>query len=75
MMKIRTNEFGHMIKWPPRLNLVKILTNLPIQKQLTNDLETWYEASGTQVLPKKFKCCPCADTDLVFKATLVMGKC
>ena len=42
----------------------KTLKNLLLQKQLTDDLETQYEALSMQVLPIFFKLCPWVDLDL-----------
>ena len=38
--------------------MVKTLKNLLHQNQTADDLETWYVASGAQVLPSLFKCDP-----------------
>ena len=44
-MKINTNELGHMTKMATMpIYIVKILKNLLLQNQLTDDLETWYVA-------------------------------
>ena len=47
-IKICTNPQGHMTNMATMPIYGK---NLLPQNQLTNDLETWYVASGTQVLP------------------------
>ena len=44
-IKIYTIPQDHMT------NMVKTFKSLLHQNQLTNDLETWYVALGTQVLP------------------------
>ena len=52
--KTDTNELGHMIKMaamPIDGRTFKIL----LPNQLTDDLETWYVASGNQVLSRLFK--------------------
>ena len=51
-MKIYTNELGHMSNMPI---YGKNLKNLLLQKQLTDDLETWYVALSMRVLPRLFK--------------------
>ena len=43
-MKINTNELGHMTKMAAMPIFGKILKNLLLQNQLTDDLETWYVA-------------------------------
>ena len=35
--------------------MVKTLKNLLLWNQKTDDLETWYAASGAQILPSLFK--------------------
>ena len=44
--------------------MVETLKNLLNQK--ANDLETWYVASGAQVLPSLFKLRPWVDRDLFY---------
>ena len=52
-MKIYTNRQGHMTNMATMpIYGKKLLKNLLSQNQLTNGLETWYVASGTQVLPQ-----------------------
>ena len=41
--------------WPPCPYMVKILQNLPLWNQKADDLESWYAALGTQILPNLFK--------------------
>ena len=44
-MKINTNELGHMTNMAAiPIYMVKILKNLLLQNQLTDNLETWYVA-------------------------------
>ena len=43
--------------------MVKTLKNLLLQKQLTDDLETWYVALSMQVLPRLFKLWPWVELD------------
>ena len=50
----------------------KILKNLFLQNQLTDDLETWYVALSMQVLPRLFKLWPWVDLDL-FNAKVKFG--
>ena len=54
-MKIYTNELGHMTKMAAMPIYGKNLKNPLLQKQLTNDLESWYVALSMQVLPRLFK--------------------
>ena len=55
-MKVYSNVPGHMSNMaamsPYR---VKTLKNLFLWNQTADDLESWYAASGTQVLPSLFK--------------------
>ena len=51
-MKICSNVPGHMTKMASSPIFGK---NLFLQNQETDDLETWYTAWGTQVLPNLFK--------------------
>ena len=50
-------------RWPPCPYMVKTLKNLLFQKQLTNDLETWYVALCMWILPGLFKLSPWVDLD------------
>ena len=54
-MKIYTNELGDMTNMATMPIYGKNLKNLLLQKQQTNDLETWYVALSMQVLSKVFK--------------------
>ena len=42
-------------RWPPCQYMLKTFKNL-LRNQKTDDLETWYAALGTRVLPNLFKC-------------------
>ena len=54
-MNIYINELGHITKMAAMpIYGKKTLKNLLLQDKLTDDLETWYVASGTQVLPRLF---------------------
>ena len=53
-MKIYSNVPGHMTKMASRPIYGKT-KNLILRNQETDDLETWYTASGTQVLLNLFK--------------------
>ena len=53
-MNIFTNELGHMTKIAAMPINVNNLKNLLLQNSWNDGLETWYVASGTQVLPKLF---------------------
>ena len=46
--------------------MVKTFKNLLLQKQLADDLETWYVALSMQVLPRLFKLWPWVDLDLFY---------
>ena len=54
-MKIYSNVLGHMTKMASRPIYDKNLQNILLRNQEVDDLETWYTASGTQVLPSMFK--------------------
>ena len=54
-MKIYTNELGHMTKMATTPIYGKNLKYLHLQKQQTNELETWYVALSMQVLSRLFK--------------------
>ena len=43
--------------------MVKILKNLLLQNQLTDDLETWYVSLCMLILPRLFKLSPRVDLD------------
>ena len=45
-------------RWPPCPYMVTTLKNFPLWNQMADDLESWYTASGTRVLPSLFKWCP-----------------
>ena len=53
--KVCSNSLGHLTRWPPRLYMVKTLKKLLLQNQNADDLESWYVASGAQILPSLFK--------------------
>ena len=53
-MKMCSNVPGHMTKMASRPIYCKNVQNL-LRNQETDNLETWYTASGTQVLPNLFK--------------------
>ena len=50
-MKINTNELGHMTN----MAAMPIYGKKLLQKQMTDDLETWYVALSMQILPRLFK--------------------
>ena len=52
--------------WPPCTYMVKILQNLLLQNQLTDDLESWYVALSIQVLPRLLKLWHWVDLDLFY---------
>ena len=49
--KVCSNDPGHMSK----MAAIKTLKDLLLRNQWADDLETWYVASGAQVLPSSFK--------------------
>ena len=53
-------------RWPPCPYMVKTLKNLLLWNQKADDLESWYAASGTRVLPNLLKWCPWVDVDLFY---------
>ena len=52
--------------WPPCPYMLKTWTNLLLQNQLIDDLETWYVALSMPVLPRLFKLWPWIDLDLFY---------
>ena len=54
-MKVRSNGPGHMTKMATMPIYGKNLKNISLRNQKADDLETWYLASGAQVLPSLFK--------------------
>ena len=63
-MKIYSNSPGHMANMATIYG--KNLENLLLMNHKADDLECWYTASGTQVLPSLFKWWPWVDTDLFY---------
>ena len=53
-------------RWPPCPYMVKILKNLLLRNQTADDLETWYVALGSRVLPSLFKWWPWVDLDIFY---------
>ena len=53
--KVCSNGPGHMTKMATMPIYGKNLKNLLLRNQKADDLETWYAASGVQVLPCSFK--------------------
>ena len=51
-MEIYTNELGHIANMAAMPIYGKNLKNHLLQKQQTNDLETWYVALSIRVLPR-----------------------
>ena len=47
-------ENDRLFKWPPCPYMVKTLKNLLLWNQKADDLESWYVALGTLVLPSLF---------------------
>ena len=54
-IKIYPNGPGHMTNMAIMPVYVKNLKNLLLRNRKADDLEYWYAASGTQVLPSSFK--------------------
>ena len=52
--KVCSNGPARMIKMAAMSYMVKTLKNL-LWNQKADDIETWYAASGTRVLPSLFK--------------------
>ena len=65
-MKTYINELGHMTNMAAMPIYGKNLKNLLLQKQLPDDLETWYVALSMGVLPRLFKLRPWVDLDLFY---------
>ena len=58
-----------LVTWPiwlPCPYMVKALKNLLLRNWKVNDLECWYTALGTRVLPSLFKWWPWIDLDLFY---------
>ena len=53
-------------RWPPCPYIIKTFKNLLRWNRKADDLETWYTASSTRVLPSIFKWCPWFDLDLFY---------
>ena len=53
--KVCSNGVGHMTNMAAMPIYGKTLKNLLLQNQKADDLETWYAASGAQVLPSLFR--------------------
>ena len=53
--KVPSNGHGHMTKMAAMALYGKTLKNLLPRNQKADDLESWYAALGTQVLPNSFK--------------------
>ena len=68
-------------RWPPCPYMVKTFKNFLLWNLKADDLETWYAASSSRVLPKLFKLCPWIDLDLFYGKVkfgllcLCFGKC
>ena len=69
-MKVNTNGLCHMTKMAAMpIYSIYILTNfqnLLFWNWKADELETWYAASSSRVLPSVFKWCPWVDTDLFY---------
>ena len=64
--KIWSNGLGHMTKMATMPIYGKNLKNHLLWNQKADDLESWYAALGTQVLPCLFKWWPWNDLDLFY---------
>ena len=65
-MKVPSNGRGHMTKVGAMPIYGKTLKNLLLQNQKADDLETWYAALDTRVLPNSFKWWPWVDLDIFY---------
>ena len=63
--KAWSNNPGHMTKMATMSICVKNLQKSSLEPK-ADDLETWYAASSTWVLPSLFKWCPWVDLDLFY---------
>ena len=71
--KVCSNSPGHMTKMAAMP--IKTLWNLLLRNQNVNDLESWYAASGAQVLPSLFKWWPWVDLDLIWTSQRFFETC
>ena len=66
-MKVSTNGLCHMTKTAPMpIHAKKNFQNLFLWNRKADELETWYAASSTRVLPSLFKRCSWVDTELFY---------
>ena len=66
-MKVCTNGLCHMTKMAAMpIYAKKTFQNLLLWNRKADELETWYAASTTRVLPSLFKLCPWVDIDLFY---------
>ena len=61
-----SNGLGQMTKMATMPIYGKIFKNILLWNLMTDDIETWYATSRTQVLPSSFKCCPRVYLDLFY---------
>ena len=64
--KVYSNSPGHMTKMAAMPIYAKILKLLLLWNQKSDDLGSWYTASGTSVLPNLFKWWRWVDLDLFY---------
>ena len=62
-------------RWLPSPNMVKKNKNLLLRNQEADDIETWYTASGTEVLPNLFKWWHWVDLDHSFDMIKFVSYC
>ena len=53
-------------RWPPCPYMAKTFENLLLKNRMADNLETWYAALGTRVLPSLFKWWCLVDLDLFY---------
>ena len=73
--KVCSNGSGHMTRWLPCPYVVKTWKILLLCNQKANDLESWYAASGTWVLPNVFKWWLWVDLDLFYGKVKICPLC
>ena len=80
-MKIIQMVYGTWPRWRPCSHIVKTFKHLLFWNPKADDLETWFAALVTRVLPNLFKWWPWVDLDLLYSKVkfgpfcFCMGKC
>ena len=70
--KVCSNDPGHMTKMAAMPIYGKNLKKILLLNQMTDDLETWYAASGARVLPNLFKLWRWVDLDIFYNMSNVV---